>query len=425
MKDDTPKTVKDMLGRSGIISLTEAQKILQKRLAECMRKELEDVSLEHGFGRILGESICAAEDIPSHPRSVMDGYAVKAKETFGASEGLPVYLNVTGEVKMGEFPETGPAIECCFKIATGGMLPPGTDAVVMFEHTVKTGTEMIEIMKPVAPGDNIIGCGDDVKKEAVLFQKGHCLRPQDLGLLAGLGTTVLHVMPQVRVGILSTGDEIVPYNQTPPPGKVRDMNSVNLAAFVQKNGAIPTIFGIVRDEENSFLSIAQKALLENDIVIFSGSSSVGSRDLGEAVVCKLADLLIHGVAIKPGKPVIVAFSKNKALFGLPGHPVSAAVAFDLFVVPVIDSFSGRSSSDLPKMRTVRAICKRNMNSAGGRTDFIRVSLTRNGSGEFEAHPVLGKSGALSIMVSSQGYFRIEESSQGVESGEVVEVYLYD
>jgi molybdopterin molybdotransferase len=432
MIHNSENTVKDMLGRSGIIPLKDAQKLLEERLALCISRSIEDVTLEQCLGRILAQDICSKEDIPPYPRSVMDGYAVKAGETFGATEGMPAYLSVSGEVKMGEFPEVGPAIESCFKIATGGLLPPDTDAVVMLEHTVQTGTEMIEIVKPVAPGENIIGRGDDVKNRGddvkngeVLLKSGHSLRPQDIGLLAGLGITTLGVQPLVRVGIFSTGDEIVPFDQTPPRGKVRDMNSVNLAALAQKQGAVTTFYGVVKDEEDFLLAAVERALEENDIVIFSGSSSVGSRDLGESVVCKLADLLIHGVAIKPGKPVIIAFADSKALFGLPGHPVSASVAFDLFVTPVIDSFSGREFSDLPRYRTVQAICKRNMNSAGGRTDFIRVSLTRKESGEYEAHPVLGKSGALSTMVEADGFFRIEESSQGIESGEMVVVCLYD
>jgi molybdopterin molybdotransferase len=425
MSYDTKNSVKDMLGRSGVIPLDDALKLLEERLALCSNKAIEDVSLEQCLGRILGQDICSEEDIPPYPRSVMDGYAVKAGETFGATEVMPAYLRVSGEVKMGELPKVGPAVECCFKIATGGLLPPDTDAVVMLEHTVHTGTDMIEIIKPVAPGENIIGRGDDVKKGATLLQSGHFLRPQDIGLLAGLGITTLGVLPLVHVGIFSTGDEIVPFDQTPSPGKIRDMNSINLAALVKKQGAIPTFYGVIIDDEELFLAAARIALKDNDIVIFSGSSSVGSRDLGESVVCKVADLLFHGVAIKPGKPVIVAFSGSKALYGLPGHPVSASVAFDLFVRPVINSFSGRTLSDLPRSRTVQAICKRNMNSAGGRTDFIRVSLTRNDLGEYEAYPILGKSGALSTMVAADGFFRIEESSQGIESGEMVVVYLYD
>ena len=425
MSYDTDNSVKDMLLCSGIVPLKDAQKMLEERLVLCTNGAIEDVSLEKCLGRVLGQDVCSEEDIPPYPRSVMDGYAVKAADTYGATEGMPAYLRVSGEVHMGEFHEKGPAVECCYKIATGGLLPPETDAVVMLEHTVQTGTEMIEIIKPVAPGENMIGRGDDVRKGDTLLKRGHCLRPQDIGLLAGLGITTLGVLPLVHIGIFSTGDEIVPFDQAPPPGKVRDMNSLNLAALVQKQGAIPAFYGVVKDDEELFLAVARKALKDNDIVIFSGSSSVGSRDLGESVVCKVADLLFHGVAIKPGKPVIVAFSGNKALYGLPGHPVSASVAFDLFVRPVINSFSGRTLSDLPLSRTVQAICKRNMNSAGGRTDFIRVSLTRNDSGEYEAYPILGKSGALSTMVAADGFFRIEESSQGIESGEMVVVYLYD
>src|SRR5210317_634659 len=227
MIKNTNKSVKDMLGRSGIVPLDVALKLLNERLTQFSNRTIEDTSLEQSLGRILARDICAEEDIPPHPRSVMDGYAVKAGETFGATEGMPAYLRVSGEVKMGEFPEVGPAVECCFKIATGGLLPPHTDAVVMLEHTVQTGTEMIEITKPVATGENIIGRGDDVEKGDLLLKIGHCLRPQDIGLLAGLGITALGVQPLVRVGIFSTGDEIVPFDQAAPPGKVRDMNSVN------------------------------------------------------------------------------------------------------------------------------------------------------------------------------------------------------
>jgi len=416
--------LKDMLGRAGIIGLSEAQDLLTERLSRCSGRTAEEIPLEQGLGRILAQDVVSSEDIPPHPRSVMDGYAVRAADTFGAAEGMPAYLRISGEVKMGEFPQVGPVLESCFTIATGGLLPPGADSVIMLEHTVQTGTEMLEIVKPVAPGENVIGRGDDVKKGGQLLKAGHSLRPQDLGLLAGLGITTLRVWKRVRVGLFSTGDEIVPFDENPPPGKVRDMNSVNLAALAREHGAVATSYGVVKDEEDPFLALAEKALRENDIVIFSGSSSVGSRDLGEKVVCTLAELLIHGVAIKPGKPVIVAFSGDKALFGLPGHPVSAAVAFDLFVRPVIESFAGREASDLPGRRTVPAVCTRNMNSAGGRTDFVRVALTRKDSGVFEAHPVLGKSGALSTLVAADGFFRIEESSQGIEAGENVTVYLY-
>jgi molybdopterin molybdotransferase len=204
------------------------------------------------------------------------------------------------------------------------------------------------------------------------------------------------------------------------------MNSVNLAALVAANGAVPQYYGIVRDEEEQFLTVVRKAIAENDVVLFSGSSSVGSRDLGERVVEKLGKpgIIIHGVAIKPGKPVIISFTQNTAVFGLPGHPVSAAVAFDLFVKPTIGHYAGQAQSLLPRSRMVKGLCMRNTNSAAGRTDFIQVELRPSGFDSFKAYPVLGKSGALSTMVKADGYFIIEDSCQGIEMGTEVEVYLY-
>jgi len=230
----------------------------------------------------------------------------------------------------------------------------------------------------------------------------------------------------VRLGVFSTGDEIVPFRENPPLGKIRDSNAVTIASLARLCGAEATFYGVVEDEEERFMAVAQKALEENELVVFSGSSSVGSRDLGEKVVERLGapGIVLHGVAIKPGKPVIVARAGAKMVFGLPGHPVSAAVTFELFVQPAIFYIGGRAASSLPNAKTVSAVCRRNMNSAAGRTDFIRVALSRSDSGGFEATPVLGKSGALSTLVEAEGYFVIEESSQGIEKGAEVTVYLY-
>jgi molybdopterin molybdotransferase len=420
------KSPRDMLGRAGVPLLSEALEILNNNLGQCPVCDKERASLESALHRVLAEDVLAAEDIPQYPRSTMDGYAVRAKETFGASESLPAYLEISGEVQMGEFPEAGPGPESCFKIATGGLLPPNTNAVVMFEHTVVIDSRMLEVLKPVAVGDNVIQKGDDVKKGVVVLKEGHTLKPQDVGLLAGLGISTVAVREKVKVGIFSTGDEVIPYDQTPEPGKIRDMNCVNLAALVAANGAVPQFYGIVRDEEEQFLAVVRKAIAENDVVLFSGSSSVGSRDLGERVVEKLGKpgVILHGVAIKPGKPVIISFVQDTAVFGLPGHPVSAAVAFDLFVKPTICHCAGQTRSSLPDSRTVKGVCMRNTNSAAGRTDFIQVELQPNDSDSFKAYPVLGKSGALSTMVKADGYFIIQDSCQGIEMGAEVDVHLY-
>lgn len=422
-----PVATRDMLGRKDVVSYAEALRIIDRHLPP-LDQHAESIPLDHGLGRITMAGILSPEDLPPHPRSTMDGYAVCARDTFGASPGLPGYLEVTGEVHMGESPLEGPEPGCCFKIATGGLLPSGTDAVVMLEHTVKVDDTMVEVVQPVAQGSNVIGRGDDVRRGEPLLPAGHCLRPQDLGLLAGLGITEIQVRPKVRVGILSTGDELVPYTESPPPGKIRDMNGITLCALVRELGGVPRSYGIAPDDEAHFYRLAGKALAENELILFSGSSSVGARDLGERVLDSLEPpgIILHGIAIKPGKPVIFAMAGRKPLFGLPGHPVSAAVAFDLFVRPVMRHLSGKIDDGLPQRRVVKARFMRNLNSAAGRRDFVRIRLENlPGSGEFEAYPVLGKSGALSTMVKAQGYMVIREEQQGIEQGEMVEVHLFD
>jgi molybdopterin molybdotransferase len=428
-KTSNPKhTTVDMLGRTSIVPLSEALAKLHGELAKIAPIGSETLPLEMVLGRIIAQPIPASHDLPPHPRSTMDGYAVHGADTFGASDNLPGYLKISGEVLMGETVPIGPASQECYKIATGGFLPPGTDAVVMLEHTVDIDGNIIEVIKAVSPGENIIGIGDDIRKGSQLLPAGKLLRPQELGLLAGLGELEVTVYKKVRVGIFSTGDEIVSYKESPPLGKMRDMNGVNIAALVRQNLAESKFYGIAADQEEDFSHILEKALTENDMVIFSGSSSVGTRDLGEQIINKLAKpgIIIHGVAIKPGKPVIIAFAGDKPIFGLPGHPVSAAVAFNLFGKPTINLLAGVKRSFHPPKRTVRAKVKRNLNSAPGRTDFIRVKLSEApGETTVEAHPVLGKSGALSTMVQADGYFIIKESSQGIYQDEMVEVFLFE
>jgi molybdopterin molybdotransferase len=425
MSSPNTKT-RDMLGRTDIVSLEEALRLLRMHQPPCPER-IVAVPLEEALNRVCAEDIVSPENLPPYPRSTMDGYAVRAKDTFGASEGLPAYLEISGEVQMGEYPETGPAPGTCHKIATGGILPPGTDAVVMLEHTITIDEQMIEVVKSVAAGDNIINTGDDVRKDGVLLSKGKLLRPQELGLLAGLGIENVNVFRKIRVGIISTGDEIVPYHETPPPGKIRDMNGIHLAALVRNINGSPHFYGIASDNKEELTDMVSEALAVNDLVLLSGSSSVGTRDLGERVIEKMGPpgILLHGVAIRPGKPVIIGREKDKMIFGLPGHPVSAAVAFDLFVKPVLKQLSGLESDSLPDYRTVDARLMRNLNSTSGRTDFVRVRLEKQDSGEMAAIPILGKSGALSTMVKAQGYIEITETLQGLQEGEIVEVKLFD
>jgi molybdopterin molybdotransferase len=418
---------RDMLGRSRVVSLVEAMDLLRHHMPAAVAEE-EMLPLENALDRILSRNIRSSEDLPSHARSTMDGYAVRARDTFGATESMPAYFEISGEVRMGEFPGQGPLPGCCYGIATGGLLPPGTDAVVMLEHTVIVDEQTIEVIKAVAPGAHTIKIGEDIAKGDSLFSVGHRLRPQELGLLAGLGVVALQVYRRVRVGIISTGDELVDFHASPLPGKIRDMNSVHLTALVARTGAQARFYGIVADQQEQLTAMAEKALRENDLVLFSGSSSVGSRDLGEQVIGKLGGpgIIFHGVAVKPGKPVIFALAGNKPVFGLPGHPVSAAVSFNLFVEPVLANLAGRVDNGLPQRKTVAARLLRNISSAAGRTDFVRVRISRDSKGTgYEAQPVLGTSGALSTMVKAHGYIGVGESEQGLKAGDMVEVILYE
>lgn len=413
-----------MLGRTGLTPVEEARQILLRQLAG-RQVNSQPVSLAAGLDRVLATAIVSQEDLPPHPRSVMDGFAVIARDTFGASESMPCYLQITGSVAMGEMPEGQVERGNCFRIATGGFMPAGADAVVMHEHTVPIDETMVEIVKSCGPGTNVIATGEDIAARELALPVGRRLRPQDLGLLAALGTTTVEVYRQVKVGILATGDEIIPHSHTPRPGQVRNINSIALAALAHRAGATVKDYGIVSDSRAIFLPALRKAVAENDLVLFSGGSSVGVRDLGEQAIEMLGPpgILVHGVKLKPGKPVLIGMSGNTPVFGLPGHPVSAMVCFDLFVKPAIDRLSGIDDDHSLITPSVSAILARNINSAAGRLDLVRVQL-HSQQERFIAEPVLGRSGAISTLAKAQGFFLIDEDSQGASQGATVEVFLY-
>lgn len=415
--------IRDMLGRTGLISVDEAVQILLDHLQACVPKR-ETIALAEALDRVLAVPIFSPEDLPAHARSTMDGFAVRAADTFGATESMPGYLRITGEIRMGEPPVGEVTAGACFRIATGGLLPDGADAVIMFEHTVPVDGSLIEVVKGVGSGSNIIGRGEDIGKGRLALPAGHLLRPQDLGLLAGLGIDKVAVTRTVTVGIISTGDEIVPFTKTPQDGKIRDINAITLAGLIRRLHARPVDYGIVSDRKEIFMPTLEQAVRENDIVLFSGGSSVGMRDLGEQAITALGPpgILVHGVALKPGKPVIIGLSGQIPVFGLPGHPVSAMTCFDLFVKPAINRLAGITAAELPESSIIARL-DRNINSAAGRRDLIRVCL-HSCKDEWIAEPVLGKSGAISTLSRAHGYFIIPESSQGIHSGTAIEVYLY-
>ncbi|HOV78954.1 MAG TPA: molybdopterin-binding protein [Bacillota bacterium] len=405
------------------LTLEEARAVLESNLPDGKRGER--VSLLESLGRRLVKEVRAADDVPGFDRSIVDGYAVRARDTYGASEGLPSYLDVCGEILMGRKPDGEVGAGRAMKIATGGMLPPGADSVVMVEYTEELDDRTIGVIRPVAPWENVIRKGEDIAAGEVVLPAGHVIRPQDLGILSATGVTGVEAAPVVKVGIISTGDELVHPGEKPGFGQVRDINSYTLYGAAAACGGEPRLYGIVGDEFDELKEVLQRALSENDMVLISGGSSVGYRDVASGVIESIGEpgVLFHGLSVKPGKPTIGAVVSGKPVFGLPGHPASAMVIFDLMVAPLIRAGSYEGCKEDLKEFPLKAVITRNLRSAAGREDFVRVRLF-NREGRLFAEPVLGKSGLIRTMVKADGLARIPAGKEGVEAGEVVDVRLF-
>jgi molybdopterin molybdotransferase len=388
---------------------------------------VEEVELAAALGRILAAPIAAPEDVPGFLRATMDGYAVRAKDTFGASVGAPQYLDIKGEVPMGVAPTRGVAGGETLRVPTGAMLPEGADAVVMLEYTAEYPDGTLEVRRAVAPGENVLKPGEDVAREEALFPAGRRLRPQEIGLLAALGVTHLQVYQKPRVAIISSGDEIVTLDGRPGPGQVRDSNAYLAAAQVAEWGGLPVRYGIIPDDFGALQKTLAKALEETDLILISGGSSVGARDLTLNAIQALpgAEVLVHGVALRPGKPTILAAlgpEGKKPLLGLPGHPASAAVVMEVLGRPLLLHLCGLTDP-APWGRTITAQLSRNLAGATGREDYVRVRL-RPEPETLWADPVLGPSGLLSPLVKSDGLVMIPLGLEGLFKGETVLVQLF-
>jgi molybdopterin molybdotransferase len=385
----------------------------------------ESVLLDRAFGRVLSKEIVSPEDLPGFQRTSMDGYAIKAKDSFGAAESLPALLEIVGEVGMGQVPAMTVAPGQAVKISTGGMVPRGADSVVMVEYCHLMDQTTLEISRAVSPQENVIQPDDDFKKGAVVLQKGRRLRSQDVGVLAGLGVTEVHVHRKPRVAILSTGDEVIPIQGKPKPGQVRDINTYTLCAFCEQQGAEPVTLGLCRDDFEQLRNMVVKSLETTDTVWISGGSSVGTRDLTLKVFESIenTELLVHGISISPGKPTIIARRGATAIFGLPGHTASAMVVAEVFLTPFLARLGGETAFSEKPQNKVLARLSRNIESASGRDDFIRVRLIRK-DGEWVAEPIFGKSGLISTLVEADGLLRIDRNTEGLYQGQEVEVMRF-
>jgi molybdopterin molybdotransferase len=388
------------------------------------RVAVESVALGEASGRILAAEVTAGSDLPGFSRSIVDGFAVKASSTFGASEGSPALLQVVGAVAMGELPGFTVAPGEAARIATGGMLPEGADSVVMVEHADALDEQAIEVFRSVAPGQNIVGAGEDFKMGEMILPHGRRIRPQDAGVLAAFGHAQIEVYRRPVVGIISTGDEIVPVESKPAAGQIRDVNSTTLSGLVAAGGALPHRFGIVPDASGALQAACAKALELCDCVLISGGSSVGTRDFTVEVIRAFedAEILAHGVAISPGKPTILARVRNKPFWGLPGHVVSAMIVFARIVRPFIDHLGGLEGSRAEGVRATARLT-RNIASVQGRTDYVRVRIRRREDGIW-AEPVLGKSALIHTMIRADGIIEVGKNVEGLDEGSEVDVVLF-
>jgi len=387
----------------------------------------ERVFLRQAYRRVLAADVVAPEDLPEFDKSTVDGYAVRAADTAAAaaSGGRPASLKIVGEVEMGRPPEFAIRPGEAARIPTGGMLPEGADAVIMLEDTLLRERSAVEATRRSAPGENVIRRAEDVSRGAVVLRRGTRLRPQDVGLLAGIGVVEVEVFLQPRVAVLATGDEIIPPDRRPTTGEVRDINTYTISALVQQEGGIPHVYEIVPDDRSRLLGALEAARAASDLVLVSGGSSVGQKDAVAWAINAMGSpgVIVHGVNIKPGKPTILGVVDGTPVVGLPGHPVSGMVIFDVFVRDVLRGLAGRTPPrDLG--RIVRARMGRRVPSAGGREDHVRVFLEER-DGALWAIPQLGKSGIITTMTRADGLVVVPPERDGLAEGDDVAVELFE
>ena len=405
-------------GREFFATRTVAEALAGFRPAR--RTPAETIPLTDALHRIPAAPVTAAHPLPGFARSTVDGYAVRAADTYGVSEGLPGYLDVAGAIRMGAAPDVAVSPGTAVAMPTGGMLPPGADAVVMIEYTAEAMSGTIEVVRPVAPGDGVIRADEDAAPGTAIVPAGRPLRAQDLGMLAAAGVTSVTVHARPVVTVFSTGDEVVPPDTAAlMPGQVRDATAVALAALITEAGGDPVPGGIVADDPGLLEAALRLALDGSDLIVVSAGSSVGARDETAAAVGRLGEpgIWCHGLAIKPGKPTLLAECADVPIIGLPGNPRSALVVFRLIGMPLVRLVAGCTLP--PAEATVRARLDRDLASATGRLDVVQVRVSGGC-----ASPVFGMSALLSVLTTADGYVIIPEEATGLAADTEVDVTLY-
>ena len=388
------------------------------------RTAVEDVGLTEALHRVPAADVRAPAAMPGFARSTVDGYAVRAADTYGASEGLPSYLDLAGAVRMGAAPTAVVSHGKCVAIPTGAALPDGADAVVMVEYTAETMPGTIEVTRPVAPGSGLVRADEDAAAGDVLVRAGRPLRAPQLGLLAAAGVTSIAVHARPRVAIVSTGDEVVPPETTTlAAGQVRDATASALAGLIRDAGGEAVQVGIVPDDREALEASLRAALADNDLVVVSAGSSVGARDETAGAVAALGEIWCHGLAVKPGKPTLLAECGGVPLLGLPGNPVSSLVSMEQFGRPAILKMLGRTNLARPVVR-VRAT--EPIPNKSGREHYIRAVVTRTADGGYEARSTGEQgSGILTSLTQANAMLIVEETRTLVQPGETVRAIMLD
>lgn len=382
---------------------------------------VETVPTSEALGRELAEDVISTEYLPPFDRSTVDGYALSACDSFGSSESIPALFTCLGSIPMGGTADKACGPGECWEIATGGMLPDGADAVAMVEYSEAYGGNSIGIVKAVSPGENLLFKGDEVVPGGLVVQAGTTIAPHHRGALDGLGVSSVVVYKRPVVGIISTGDELVKADAKPGPAQMRDINSGLLESCLRNAGALPRRFGIVPDEPESLSKILAQACTSCNMVLLSGGSSVGQRDVAFDVLAEQGEILLHGIAMKPGKPTIVARVGDIPIFGLPGHPVAAYFVYLLFVRPLL--------GDLQKIPfipyTCEAVLTQALSANHGRAEYIPVACRRNSQGVLEAQPILIKSGLIALLSRADGFIEIPRDCEGLPQGAKLSVQLFE
>lgn len=405
-----------------LLSFDEAKQLLKQSFS-AKPVGAEQVSISEAHDRVLAQDVVAPLNIPPFSRSTVDGYAVKAADTFGASEDKPISLRFCGHVAIGESPSVVVEKGLAAETVTGAPLPDGADSIVMVEYTNRQGNNVL-VHRPVSIGENMMAAGSDIRKNETVLKKGRILGSREIGVLAAIGLTEVAVYKRPKVAVLSTGAEVVELGKTLPLGKIYDINAHSLSAAVQESGGEPINLGIIPDKRDKLKKALQDALDSADAVITSGGVSVGPKDFTPQVVDKLGKpgVIISGVAVKPGKPLTIALVDGKPVFSLPGNPTSSLFMFNLFVRPILAKLAGRTEEELP---TVKAVAAQKMFPARGRRTFVMVNLTYDKTGTLLVSPVpTGLSGAITTLAKADGFVEISEKLQFIDVGTEIDVYLF-